>query len=81
MYAQKKNILFFTIASLFVFICAALPYAKASSEQITDTIQTPSSPPSVEQNGKEVKKQQELTPQQQEELKINEDNVMNPFPG
>ena len=76
-----KNITFYLMCSFILVSCGPTNHAGKQVEQ--QQLKEEKAPaiilpaPEAHQN----KNNEELTPQQKEELKINEDNIMNPLPG
>ena len=71
----KKHVLFCTLCVALLTGCGAKKQETSTPEQMQGTEkEPPSQKPEENQEG-------ELTPQQEDQLKIDEDNVMNPLPG
>lgn len=70
-----KKIILCTISAFLLIGCEPKKKKELPPSQPLQIQTVPKGEPSEQQGG------ETLTPRQQEELKINEDNVMNPFPG
>lgn len=67
---QQKNLILLTLAGLFLVSCGPQKKEETQPEAPQDVSPQPPQP-----------KGGTLTPRQEEELKIEEENVMEPFPG
>lgn len=74
MNTNQKNIIFYIICAFLLVACSPTDHEEKSSgvNQETQAPSTPQAPKKTEDG---------LTRQQKEQLEINEDEVMNPFPG
>ena len=76
MKTNLKTIVLCTMGAFLLVSCNPTNHEKQASEQKEKADTSLMYPEKLDEKAKK-----DLTSQQQEELEINEDNVMNPFPG
>ena len=73
---NKKHLILCLMGSFLLVSCGS------KKEENQSTVQQQAEPPCVSQSAVPgQKKETPLTPEEKEQLEINEDNVMTPFPG